>query len=70
MRLCDYWGALRTFQLGCKAWPKDKELRECWHTAKNLFGAFRRAAKLKLGGEKARAAAFALERQVRACQHR
>ncbi|KAL1503942.1 hypothetical protein AB1Y20_010361 [Prymnesium parvum] len=64
MRLCDYWAALRTFQLGCKAWPKDKELREHWFTAKNLFGSFRRAAKLKLGGEKARAAAFALERQA------
>lgn len=32
MRLCDYWAALRTFQLGCKAWPKDKELREHWCT--------------------------------------
>lgn len=31
MRLCDFWGALRTFQLGCKAWPKDKELREHWY---------------------------------------
>lgn len=36
----------------------------CRFKAKNMFGSFRRASKLKLGGEKARAAAFKLERQA------
>ena len=52
-----------TSQQGCKADPADKLLREAWFGAKNVCKAFRSAARLKHGGEAARALAFEAARQ-------
>ena len=63
MALCAYDAAMATFQKGCKAEPSHRALREAWFGAKNVAKTFRAAARLKLGGEGARAAAFEAARQ-------
>ena len=63
MKLCDFDGAMLTFQKGCKANPSDKELREHWFMAKEVCRTFRSAGRIKGGGEGAKILAFEAARQ-------
>jgi len=67
VNLCDYDGAMATFQQGCVANPRDKELRGAWAEAKEMVRVFRRAGKMINGGEVARIQAFEAAREP--CLH-
>ena len=71
MGLFDFMGAMASLQKGCKANAKDadalRELRDAWVEAKNSAAVFRRASRLRHGGDAAKDAAFAAAREP--CVH-